>query len=140
MNNMKKLLALLLAMVLVLGLCACDAGEDKDNATDGSTESSSTGETEPSGTTPFDGKVTYTVKVVDESGNPISGALVQLCLDACIPSATNASGVATYKLEKADYKVSFMKLPDGYTYTTDATEFHFASGSYELTITLKAVA
>lgn len=139
MNNIKKLLALLLAMVLVFGLCACGGGEDQPDNTDGSTEPSSTGETEESKTVD-DGKVTYTVKVVDESGNPISGALVQLCLEACIPSATNDSGIATYNLEEADYKVSFMKLPDGYTYTTEATEFYFEDGSYELTITLKAAA
>lgn len=139
MNNIKKLLALLLAMVLVLGLCACGGGEDQPDNTDGSTESSSTGNTETSETVD-DGKATYTVKVVDENGTPISGALVQLCLDACIPSATNADGVATYTLEEADYKVSFMKLPDGYTYTTEATEFYFEDGTYEMTITLKAAA
>lgn len=139
MNYIKRILAILLTMVLVLGLCACGGGEDTPGNTDGSTEASSTGNTETSETVD-DGKVTYTVKVVDESGSPISGAMVQLCKDTCLPGATGENGIAEFKVVEDDYKVSFMMLPSGYTYSTDATEFYFEAGSYELTITLKAAA
>ena len=104
-------------------------------ATTGSTES--TGSTEGSGE-PDDGKVTYTVNVVDEAGNPIAGAMVQLCKDTCFPGVTDANGVAKFTLAEDEYKVSFLALPAGYTYVDDTQEFYFADGSMELTITLKA--
>lgn len=137
MISLKKLTAILLAMTLVLGLCACGGGEDAPDNTNASTEPSSTGNTETSETLD-DGKVTYSVKVVDEDGNPISGAMVQLCKDTCLPGATGENGVAEFKTVEDDYKVSFMMLPTGYTYSTDAAEFYFDAGSYELTIILKA--
>ena len=47
----------------------------------------------------------------------------------------------TFQVAEADYKVSFLGgVPAGYEYTTEETEFYFADGAYELTITLKAVA
>ena len=87
-----------------------------------------------------DGKVTYTVTVTDEQGNPISGMMVQLCKDACIPAVVDANGTATWTVAEDDYKVSFLNLPDGYTYTTEETEFYFADGETSMTIVLKAEA
>lgn len=139
---MKKLFALVLALCLVLGLCACATGngndttestEDTKNTTASVETTEATEATEATKAEP-----TYTVKVVDESGNPIAGAIVQLCLDACVPSVTNADGVAEFFLEKADYKVSFTVMPAGYDYTTEEHEFYFDNGSNEMTITLKA--
>jgi len=81
--------------------------------------------------------VNYTVTVVDEEGNPIVGALVQLCNESCFPSATGDDGVAKFALDEANYKVSFLTLPAGYTYSGEEQEFYFEAGSVELTITLK---
>lgn len=141
MKNIKHLLAILLALCLVFALCACsgDSGETNETSTapsDGSTE-----ETQESTEETVSGTV-YTVKVADEAGNPISGAMVQMCQGGnCMPMATNAEGVAVYTMqEEADYEVKFVTLPTGYDYTTQETVFHFADGSFELTITLKAVA
>ena len=133
--KLKNIFALMLALCMVFALCACggNAGDGKE-----STTGSTAGTTETTEATVDDGKVTYTVKVVDEGGNAVSGAMVQLCLEACVPALTDANGVATYNLAEADYKVSFVQMPEGYT--ADATEYHFAEGTYELTITLKAVA
>ena len=78
--------------------------------------------------------------MVDEEGNPIAGAMVQMCLDTCLPGITNENGVAEFAVPEADYKVSFLALPEGYDYTTGEQEFYFDAGSYEMTITLKAVA
>ena len=84
-------------------------------------------------------KVTYTVTVVDEGGNPVSGAFVQLCLEACVPCMTTEQGVATYpNMDEADYKVSFITVPAGYELPTE--NYYFEDGSYELTLVLKAVA
>ena len=135
MKFLKNSLLLVLALAMVLCLCACAGNEDnKGNETTAGTTAGTTEATEQKD----DGKVTYTVKVVDEAGNPIEGAMVQLCLESCMPGKTDASGVATYNAAEAEYKVSFMMMPAGYT--ADQTEYHFADGSYELTITLKKAA
>ena len=69
----------------------------------------------------------------------MSGAFVQLCLEACIPCMTTEQGVATYpNMDEADYKVSFITVPAGYELPTD--NYYFEKDSYELTLVLKAVA
>ncbi len=130
MRNAKCLVALLLALCMTVCLCAC--GANPSNSADDNTTNSE--DTTTTTTKTDDGKVTYTVTVVDSEGNPIVGAFVQLCLDACIPAATDAQGKATYNVAKADYKVSFVSVPEGYI--CENNEFHFADGAYDLTITL----
>lgn len=138
MNNLKKLLAALLALCMALSLCACgEANTEETEAPAQETEAVETAEPSEEATEADDGTVSYTITVVDENGNPIAGALVQMCLDSCFPGMTDAAGVATFALPEAEYKVSFLSLPEGYTYV-DAEEFYFESGSTELTITLKA--
>lgn len=161
--NIKRLLAFLLAMMLVLGLCACGQSEEPagTNAAPGQaqaptqeqteaptqeqteaptqeqTEATTEESTERVNTNPV-----YTVKIVDEAGNPIAGALIQICQgETCMPGPLSGSdGIVTFQVEEADYKVSFLggMLPAGYEYTTEETEFHFEN--YEVTIVLKAVA
>jgi len=134
--KMKNVWMLLLALSLVLALCACGEAEKPAPSTQATTEASEPAETtEP--TIP-EGKAVYTVKVVDEGGNPVAGAMVQLCLEACIPGVTNEEGVATYTVDVAAYKVSFVAMPEGYS--SDVTEFYFDGDSTEMTITLKAIA
>ena len=137
---MKRVLIPVLALVLVLALCAC-SGNGGSETTVSTTAPVET--TAPVGTTVPVEQGGYTVKVVDEGGNPISGALVQLCKDSCVPTTTDENGVAAWRsAEEADgYKVSFLKLPDGYAYVDESvTDFYYGSGETEMTITLKAVA
>ena len=130
--SMKRFLYLALIACLLLSLCACGqaAADPKESTPAVTTE----GTTEPVD----DGKVTYTVKVVDEGGNPVANAAVQICKDSCLPGMTDAEGVATFRVAEDDYKVSFMAMPAGFE--AEAEEFYFEDGVYELTITLKAVA
>ena len=127
-------------LCLLCGLCAC--GEPADNSTpDSSTPASTTTTTT---TQPADDKVTYTVTVTDESGNPIAGAMVQLCSDTCVPTRTDENGVATWQRDEEDeYKVSFLNATtpvEGYTYVDEGiTNFYFDDGETEMTIVLKAV-
>lgn len=140
MRNVLKLLALLLSVCLLMCLCACDQSTNATEntlASTGATEATDN-TTEATSATVDDGKVTYTVTVTDEKGNPIAGAMVQLCKDACVPAVTDAKGVATYSVAEDNYKVSFLTMPAGYTYTTEETEFYFASGETAMTIVLKA--
>lgn len=133
--KIKSVFALLLALCMVFALCACGGNSDETNGTTGATKAPGKETTAP---TVDDGKVTYTVKVVDEQGKGVVGAMVQLCLETCLPAMTNLQGVATYRVDEADYKVSFVQMPAGYT--AEETEYHFAEGAYELTITLNAEA
>lgn len=133
MNRFVKMMLCVMALFLVFALCACGNTANKNNESTAASTTQATTEV-----TIDEGKVTYTVKVVDESGNPIAGAMVQLCQESCMPGKTDDKGVATYDLEEADYAVKFMTVPEGYTAEQD--EYHFADGTYELTITLKAAA
>lgn len=133
--KMKSVFALLLALCMVFALCACGGNSDEANGTTGATKAPATNN-ETTAPTVDDSKVTYTVKVVDEQGKGVVGAMVQLCLETCLPGMTNMQGVATYRVNEADYKVSFVQMPAGYT--AEETEYHFAASSYELTITLKS--
>lgn len=140
---LKRIFSILLVLSLLLCLCACaDSGEETPEQTTEST----TQATEPIVTTeatePEDDRICYTIKVVDEAGNPIVGAMVQMCQgENCIPASTADNGIAEIKVdEQADFEVKFIMLPAGYDYTTEEQVFHFADGAYELTITLKAVA
>lgn len=131
--KLRNIFVLVMALAMVLCLCACADNEDnKGNETTAGTTEATTEATEKKD----DGKVTYTVKVVDEKGNAVAGAMVQLCLESCLPGMTNAEGVATYNLNEADYKVSFVNVPEGFA--KDAGEYYFEDGSYEMTLTLKA--
>ena len=143
--KIKNILSLVLALALVIGLCACGGSEEATQATQAATEAATEAATQAATEAAAeateevdDGTVTYRVKVTDESGAPIVGAMVQICLDTCLPGMTNAEGVAEYQVAEADYKVSYLALPAGYTYTTEETEFYFETGSTEMTITLKA--
>lgn len=146
--KMKRMLVLVLALCMVLGLCAC--GGQKAEETPAAPETPVV-ETpvvppvqepekeeepeEPAG-------VTYTVYVQDEGGNPIAGAMVQVCQgEICLmPTATDDTGAAVFTVaEEAEYEAKFLMLPAGYDYTTEEQVFHFKNG-YELTIVLKALA
>ncbi len=137
---MKKVIAALLLLSLALGLCACVSGNSNET-TAPSEPSTATDPTQAPTDPTVDQEDAYVVTVVDTEGNPIAGAFVQLCKlgddGACVPGATDAQGKATFKLEKDDYKVSFVTMPSGYDYVDDVTDFYFEEGSMELTITVK---
>jgi len=146
---MKKLIALLLALCMIFALCACGsqeeaAAEDAAPETEAQQEAPVEEETEAAPveeeTEPVDdGTVTYTITVTDEGGNPIAGAMVQICKETCLPGVTNESGVATFQVAEDAYKASILSMPEGYDYTTEEQEFYF-DGEFDVTIVLKAVA
>jgi len=144
---MKKLFALLLALMLVLSLCACGPTTQGGDSTDPSDPIGVTdGSGEPSAATTEatlpDGMVQHKVTVVDEEGNPVAGVMVQVCTDetCLIPVKTDETGVATFApAAEGEYHANFLPgTPDGYE--ADAEVFYFAEGESELTITLKKIA
>lgn len=145
---MRKITALFLLMTVLcsaLFLGSCGGDEATENSKDVSSTVSENADVNSSEeSTPAseesvsvdDGKVEYTVKVTDNDGKAMAGVMVQLCLNSCIPKVTDANGTAIFNVEEADYKVSVMTMPEGYTYATDTTEYHFEEGSTSLTIVL----
>ena len=114
---MKKL-ALLLALLMSLSclLMACDS------STEAPTEAPST-------------KITYTVTVKDQNGNPVEGAAVQMCDDkGCkMPAATNAEGVVTFTYDPSNYHITIVECPTGYTCDPEQA-FYFEGEATELTV------
>ena len=147
MKNIKRIAALLFALCMVLCLCACGDNADTDTTTASTTAPQATdptNKTEPSenndATQPTEAP-DYTVTVVDEGGNPVANAWVQLCIEdgTCTPSSTNEKGVASFYVDPYNYKVSFMVMPDGYELTSEQDNWYFEDGKTEMTIVLKAV-
>ena len=146
--NFKRILMLALASVLcVCLLCtvACDQGEGEEQSTKAETNAPESTEATTEQTTEQateevttdDGKVTYTVKVVDANGAPVAGAAVQFCDDnGCrMPVATNAEGIVTLHEAESNFHVTLASVPEGFA--ADTTEYYF-DGAFELTITLNA--
>lgn len=133
MNKMMKLLALVMALAMVLCLAACGGNENPTTEPQGSTEFSNPADT--TGTTdatdasePDDGKKTYTITLKDSQGNPLSGQMVQICLDSCVPAMTDANGVATFNLvEESGYSA-------GVSSDYEATKVYYEDGQYDVTI------
>ncbi len=133
---MKKLFAALLLVCMAVCLCACGGNETKEP------EVTLPQITLPQVTEPEEIGVTYTVKLVDEGGNPVAGAMVQLCAESCIPKLTDANGVAVFENmeERSDYKASVTMYPEGYEQLGETVDHYLENGAKEVTITVKAVA
>ena len=135
--------AILLLLAVAMTAVACDNGNVETPTTEQSTEAPTAAptetetETEAPEETTDDGKVTYTVTVVDANGAPVAGVAVQFCDDnGCrMPVATNAEGIVTLTDVESNFHVTIASVPEGYA--EDTAEYYFEDG-YELTITLVA--
>lgn len=141
---MKKILCLLFALMLMLSLCACGGNnaDPTDAPTDPTGDPNPTDPTDPTD----DGLTEYVIIIQDEAGNPIAGAMAQICTDhGCIPAMdlTGADGKVSIRAEEDNYKAMVSYIPQGYV-NGDAADadgyYYFASGATEITITLKAAA
>lgn len=142
MMNLKNIGIVAVLVCMLLTLCACGGktpAETKPVETEAPAVVATEAPVEETEPAIPDGMVQYKVTVVDEGGNPVAGAMVQLCKDSCVPAVTDANGVATFTLPEDDYKASMLAMPTGYEYAGEADTFYF-EGAFELTITLKAVA
>lgn len=143
---MKKAFLLVLALCMALCLCACGGDSNEDAAAPEVTEAPEvpevTEEVTEAPTEAAPAGIVYSVKLVDEGGNPVVGTMIQICQgELCLmPCATDADGVATFNVtEEGAYEAKLLTLPAGYEYATEEQVFPFGD-SLEITITLKAVA
>ena len=140
---MKKI-ALMLAMLLALSclLMACDTPAPDTDTTAAETEAPTEAPTETPTEAPTEAppaapstKVTYTVTVKDQNGNPVEGAAVQMCDDkGCkMPAATDANGVVTFTYDPSNYHITIVECPAGYTCDPEQA-FYFEGEATELTV------
>ena len=130
---MKKLISLL----LVVGLCAAlfvACGASTDAPTTEPVQTTTAAPTEEETEAPST-KVTYTVTVKDQNGNPVEGAAVQMCDDkGCkMPAPTNAEGVVTFTYDPSNYHITIVECPEGYTCDPEQA-FYFEGEATELTV------
>ena len=136
----KRLVTAVLMLALALSLVACggNAGTDTEknnteNTQQDDAQTNNDTEEETESEEVNDGKIEYTVKLVDANGNPVAGTMVQVCnASTCFaPVATDANGVAVFRLEESnEYKAKLMTAgDDAYVY--------FEEGATELTLTVE---
>ena len=122
---MKKIISIILAaaMLLSMSLCLFSCG-DKENGGDGDQT-----ETEK--------KVTYTVTVVDEDGNPVSGVMVEFALKGgeSFPVPTKSEGKASTTTTK-ELSAKIIAVPDEYEYDNIGAALAFDANG-KVTVTLK---
>ena len=135
--NLKYVLAMMLAVVMMLSLCACGGFDVVPDVTTEPTTEITEPTTEATEPTTESAKPTYVVTVIDDNGDPVVDAYVQLCLESCVPAKTDVNGVANFFLEENDYKVTFAVLPEGYEYAGEEETWYFAEGENTMTIILK---
>lgn len=136
---MKKI-ALILAVLLMLSMALCACGEDpQPTGTTPQTNAPTKPEVPTNAPTLPDGKQTYTVTVLDQNGNPVSGVKLQFCDDeSCrLPVTTDEDGKVSVRYDESNYHITLTSVPEGYT--AEQTEFYF-DGATELTVTLTAAA
>ena len=138
---MKKIIAALLLISALICLCACGEGRDTSVAESNADVSASVSGSASTAESEAESKndialATFKVKVVDGDGNAVSGVMVQLCKDTCMPAMSDSEGVASFNAEIVDgHKLSVLSCPAGYTYEGEA-EIYLEAGISEYTITL----
>ena len=136
----KRLVTLVLMLGLALSLVACggNAGtatekNNTENTQQDEGQANKDTEKESESENVDDGKIEYKVTLLDASGNPVAGQMIQVCNAAtCFaPAATDANGVATFRLEESnEYKAKLLTASDdAYVY--------FEAGATELTLTME---
>ncbi len=143
---MKRILFVLLAFTFVFGLCAC--GNTETNESDSSKAVSAPESKEESVEASKEESVPaalpeFTVTVVDEEGNPVAGAQIQICdsNNICfMPANSDSEGKAVIKniVVESGYTLKVPVVPEGYEYKGEA-EVALTAGATEYTVELSKV-
>lgn len=143
MNNMKRLIAVMMVLTLALCFVACTQPQENPSTTTKpkpAPSSSSSSSTVPSSSTEPENQPTHLVTVLDQDGAPVANATVQLCDDSmCYTAETNEAGVAEFTLKKTN-GIAMTKVIDaeGYTYSSEYTNFEDGQTTITLTVTKEA--
>lgn len=87
---------------------------------------------------PLNSMSAYTLRCVDQNGNPVSGVMMQVCDDeTCQVLMTDGNGVCTFTAAPYAWEIHILRAPDGYT--VDSTEVvHAPAAGGEIVFTLTA--
>ena len=145
---MKRFLILALALVLMLTfVVACndktpevpDNNDDKTEQPDNNQPADPDDGKEDEPVKPA--KVTYTITIKDQDGNPIADVEAQICVDGVCkkPNVTDENGVVTFTMDDPGESVLSLQIneggsPAGYEYPTD--KIAIEAGQTEVTVTL----
>ena len=78
----------------------------------------------------------YRIYVSDTEGNPVEGAMVQMCDDStCKVEKTGEDGIAVFKVSEEEYTAHILKAPKGYK--KDSEEYKLPAEYSDLHITLE---
>lgn len=163
MKGIKRIAVLLAVLLVALSMvclvsCGDDKTDDTTNPTTNSTTAPTTNSNNPNGgstgstnnggdNTDVENPNLVTVKVVDQNGKGISGAVVQICQgESCFSKAivTGGDGYGSREYsglsdERLKAKVNSVPGLDNYLTPGEYGYIYFDSGSRELTITIKKV-
>ena len=145
---MKKFLIIALTIVLMLTMlvaCNDDTSEVPDNNNDKTEQPDNNQPADPN-----DGKedepvkpakVTYTITIKDQNGNPIAEVEAQICVDGVCkkPNVTDENGVVKFSMDDPGDSTLSLQIneggsPAGYEYPTE--KIAIEAGQTEVTVTL----
>ncbi len=110
MNNFRKLIALVLALVCVMALAACAPADTNTTASKNppatTNKPTATPTTQPTEPTEPQKEISFRVRVVDQDGNPVTGVWVQVCSDKMCFAAklVDDDGYAVWYADKVPYQ------------------------------------
>lgn len=138
MKLFKNLLCIMLIACFAFSFAACTS--DDATSDENADESAPVVETEEVKDTEEPEAAAFKVTVTDDNGAPVEGVVLQVCKDTCVPSVTDAEGVASFNVEvTSEHKLSVLTLPEGYEYNGEA-EIYLEDGMTEFTVEITKVA
>lgn len=142
MNNMKRLIAVMMVLVIAVCFAACGGTEPtKAPTTTTPTTAPTTQPTTAPTTQPTKAEPGYIVYVVDQDGLPVGGATVLLCDEGMCyaPVVTNAEGAAEFSQKNLVGAKAKIAAITGYTIDNpDYTMIAEGENTVTLTVTKAA--
>ena len=139
MKTLKHILCILLILCFAFSFAACTTVDDNAN-NENADETTPKIESEEVKETEEVASAGFKVTVTDDAGNSVEGVVLQVCKDTCVPSVTDAEGVASFNVEvTSEHKLSVLTLPEGYEYTGEA-EIYLEDGMTEFDVVINKVA
>ena len=118
----------------------CDAKDCLDTDEDGKCDNE--GCDKATENKPAPAKITLTVTVKDNNGNPVTGIKVQICKEGenCRkPVLVDENGAVSFSVDAGTYYASFPTIPEGYTETDEDGKYYFGDNT-SITVVLTAQA
>ena len=117
-----KPIALMLALFALLVLTSCKSASEEEVQMPSATAAAAPD---------------WDIRILDDRGDPVSGARLQFCTDAlCVMAVSDNEGRVDFNGEKDAYEVHVLSLPAGYVYDeANAITVHKLDGSILITVT-----